>query len=622
MKAGPAIENRLPQRPETERELLGALLLDETGDAFREIISLLSASDFYLPVHRKIFSAMQKLVANGKRIDAILLADLLAEDTDLRDAGGIGFISSLSSLIHKKAAVGEWAKILRSVAIKRNVIYRSDELQRAAFDPQVTVAEIVNLADGLSSSLNTSALGDALGTLASEITPEHVTWIWPGRIPLGKITVLDGDPGLGKSAVTLDLAARITTGKPMPDGATGKAGGVLVLNAEDGSADTIVPRLVAMGATLDRVRILKTVHAAEGERQPEIPLDLPAIERAAESVKARLIIVDPLMAFLSSETNSFRDQDIRRALAPVALMAERLRAAVLIVRHLNKNAEGNPIYRGGGSIGIIGAARCGLLVARDPDDHENKKRILAVTKTNLGPGCPSLCYTIEPAAAESIRVCWAGESLHQASSLLASTIGREERTDMEEAQEFLTAVLEDGPLAAKDVLRKGHIQGYYEKTLKRAKDKIGIRSKRQGFGAGSTWVWELPSKGAKSNAKEVNSSDLTSFAQDTDSTSIESGTSPKKAKSPDMAFFEANTRPPSQPSENLEDRVRVVSWELRTPPIEIAGVGQITDTKTFADRTLERLQSLIENPKQRVAWTVSQLVQQLAQVGVVVEVLE
>lgn len=248
------LEKQLPQKPDIERELLGALLLDESGNQFKEIAFNLSSSDFHVAVNRKIFLAMQKLVAAGKRMGVLFLSDLLGADPDLESAGGLAYLSSLSTLIHKEAPVHQWAKILRDAATRRSVIYRADELRRLAFDPQSAVTEIANLTDGLSSLLNSSALGNGLGTLASEIAPETVTWIWPWRLPRGKITVLDGDPGLGKSAVTLDLASRITTGKPMPDGATGIAGGVLVLNAEDGSADTIVPRLQAMGAHLDRVR--------------------------------------------------------------------------------------------------------------------------------------------------------------------------------------------------------------------------------------------------------------------------------------------------------------------------------------------------------------------------------
>jgi hypothetical protein len=278
--------------------------------------------------------------------------------------------------------------------------------------------------------LNLDTVG-VFGQLASEVQPKRVEWLWPGRIPLGKVTVLDGDPSLGKSAITLDLAARVTTGRSMPDGSPSPTGGVLVLNAEDEDADTIVPRLKAMGARLDRVRILKILPDPDGERQPEIPGDLAAIEKAARSVGAKLIIIDPIMAFLGGRTNSFRDQDVRRALAPLARLAERLGVAIVIVRHLNKNTgEQNSLYRGGGSIGIIGAARSGLLVARNPDDETGEARILASTKANLGRLPTSLGYSIQTHGA-SICVAWTGESAYRAADLLA-VLDREERSAVQD----------------------------------------------------------------------------------------------------------------------------------------------------------------------------------------------
>ena len=237
----------------------------------------------------------------------------------------------------------------------------------------------------------------------------------------------------------------------MPDASPGVSGGVLVLNAEDDEADTIVPRLAAMNADLPLVRILKTLPGADGERQPEIPGDLAAIERAAKSVDAKLIIIDPLMAFLPGSTNSWKDQDVRRALAPLAALAERLGAAIVIVRHLTKNsAEGNPLYRGGGSIGIVGAARSGLLAANDPGDETGESRIIASTKSNLGRLPPSLRYVIEERG-ESIRVRWCGESQLRAATLLAAPDNKEGRTEVEGAAEFLRSTLDDGALAAKEV---------------------------------------------------------------------------------------------------------------------------------------------------------------------------
>jgi RecA-family ATPase len=225
------------------------------------------------------------------------------------------------------------------------------------------------------------------------VEPERVEWLWPGRLPLGKLAVLDGDPGLSKSVVTLDLAARVSAGLELPDSQPCEPAGVVVLSAEEGLRDTIRPRLDAAGANTERIVALSNVaEGRTGERVISLTKDLAIIERAIERVGAGLVIIDPLMAFLSEKTDSHKDQDVRRALAPLATLAERKRAAVLIVRHLNKAADGNTLYRGGGSIAIIGAARSGLVIAQDPEDSE--RRVLAANKHNLSGAAPSLPFRI------------------------------------------------------------------------------------------------------------------------------------------------------------------------------------------------------------------------------------
>ena len=183
-----------------------------------------------------------------------------------------------------------------------------------------------------------------IGTLLAEVQAETVEWLWERRIPLGKITVLDGDPDNGKSVLTTDLAARVTVGKAMPYG-FGKIfpqAGVAILSAEDGVGDTIRPRFDAAGGDPNQVVIL-------GNDDPfGIPEDLPELERAIKRVGAKLVIVDPIMAFLGENINSNSDKDVRSALKPLKQLAERSGAAVVIVRHLNKTPGGNVLYRGGG----------------------------------------------------------------------------------------------------------------------------------------------------------------------------------------------------------------------------------------------------------------------------------
>jgi hypothetical protein len=313
------------------------------------------------------------------------------------------------------------------------------------------------------------------------------------RLPLGKVAVLDGDPGLGKSTVTLDLAARISRGTGLPDDdRTARPAGAVLLTAEDGIADTIRPRLEAMGADLERVAVLDAVKDAEGRPMPpSLPDDVEVVRQAIRRMGARLLVVDPLMAFLAARVDSHRDQDIRGALALLADLAEQEGVAIVIVRHLNKSGGGHPLYRGGGSIGIIGAARAGLLAAPDPDD--DTRRVLAVTKSNLGPVPSSLAYRIVPAG-DTSRAEWEGVVDCPAAALLA--VQREEGASAgprEEAEGFLQEILGEGPMPAREVRKQAEDVGVSYATLRRAKDRLGVRAHKLGgrFGGDPRWYWEL-----------------------------------------------------------------------------------------------------------------------------------
>ena len=326
------------------------------------------------------------------------------------------------------------------------------------------------------------------GILLSEVEAERVKWLWFGRIPLGKITLIEGDPDNGKSAMTTDLAARVSTGRPWPDGALCPRGGAVILNAEDGLADTIKPRLVAAGGDASKVLALATVGRGESERLVSIPEDLGVIRRGIEHVGANLVVVDPLMAFLSGDVNSHRDQDVRRALAPLKTLAEDTGVAMIVVRHLNKGSGASPIYRGGGSIGIVGAARSTLLVARHPEDE--RRRVLARVKNNLAEPVPSLAFELVGTGDGSVRVEWKGETHHAADALLAAPADPEERSALDEATDFLRDALAGGPIWSVKVKKDARKAEVAEATLRRAKTALGVRSSKEADGS---WSWSLPS---------------------------------------------------------------------------------------------------------------------------------
>jgi RecA-family ATPase len=319
----------------------------------------------------------------------------------------------------------------------------------------------------------------ASGVLLSEVETEQVSWLWRGWLALGKLSVVDGDPGLGKSATVLDIAARVSTGREFPDGNRNEIGpgGVMVLSAEDALSDTIKPRLEAARANLERIASLAMLPDGSGhERLLSIPEDLHHLEAEIRRMEAKLVIVDPLMAFLSKKVDSHKDQDVRRALAPLAAVAERTGAAVQLVRHLSKGEGKNPVYRGGGSIGIIGAARMGSLVAIDPKDEE--RRVLAPVKNNLAVHPRSLIYTLEEAANGAVRVVWVGESEYSASELLQSV--RPDRADARrEAEAFLVSLLSDGPVPKAQVEEEARAANISDGTLRRAKSSLGVIPERE-----------------------------------------------------------------------------------------------------------------------------------------------
>jgi hypothetical protein len=325
----------------------------------------------------------------------------------------------------------------------------------------------------------------AVGILLSDVRPERVRWLWDSRIPRGKLTVLDGDPGLGKSTLSLAIAACVSRGAPLPHSSEPfEPAGVVLLSAEDDLADTIRPRLDAAGADVSRVLALRTV-PGDDSMPPSIPDDLDLVERAIERVGAALVVVDPLMAFLGAGVDGHKDQSVRRALHRLSALAEDSGAAVLVVRHLNKAAGGNPLYRGGGSIGIIGAARAGMLVARDPDD--DARRVLATTKCNLAAEPESLSFHLEQHN-DASRVVWDGVSAHDASHLLAESDG--DHTALEEAMEVVGDILAAGPVSSSDLRRRALNEGVSSRTLRRARSALGCVKHKSGMGGG--WTCELP----------------------------------------------------------------------------------------------------------------------------------
>jgi hypothetical protein len=250
--------------------------------------------------------------------------------------------------------------------------------------------------------------------------------------------LLVGDPGLCKSWITLDLAARLSAGRGMPDDAPAvPPGDVILLSAEDGLADTIRPRLDALGADVARIHHLAVVRAGDAERPVQLT-DTAALECAIRETGARLIIIDPIAAYLGS-TDAHRDAEVRGLMAPLAALAELTDAAILGVMHLAKSTQRPAIYRAVGSIAFAAAARTVLAVAADPERDD--RRIMAAVKSNLAASPAALADTLSDG-----RLVWAAEPVSQVdvdTLLSGPVLDRQERRA---ADEWLQERLADGPV--------------------------------------------------------------------------------------------------------------------------------------------------------------------------------
>jgi len=330
---------------------------------------------------------------------------------------------------------------------------------------------------------NSSARTTEVVTFA-DISPERVDWLWEGWLPRRAITVLAGEPGLGKSMLSLWLAARVTR--------TGRS--VLTLTAEDSLQNTVRPRLQAADAELSRVRPFRLVDQ-HGDRPPVLPDDIPSLRAVVEDGEIDLIVVDPLSSYLAGKVDSWKDQSVRRALAPLHALAEETNSAVLLIAHLNKSSSEDPLQRLGGSIGIPAAARSVLVLGRDPDDPEGERgsfRVLAHAKSNLGELAPSRRFEIVGTSMDAIEtacIVERGPSKYGARQLLVQPRPVRARK-RQQAAEWLLEQVAHGPRRVADLERLAWEQDFSWETVARAREELGIETMKLGLADG--WVWSKP----------------------------------------------------------------------------------------------------------------------------------
>lgn len=305
-----------------------------------------------------------------------------------------------------------------------------------------------------------------------DIKCENVEWLWYPFVPYGKITIIQGDPGEGKTTLVLQMIAKLTRGETIINSETKEPINVIYQTAEDGLSDTIKPRLVAANADCSKVLVI------DDKETPLTMLDV-RLEKAIAETSARLVVLDPIQGFLGADVDMHRANEIRPVMKHIAEIAEKYRCAIILVGHMNKNSNGKSSYRGLGSIDFQAAARSVLIVGRVKGEPE--VRVVCHVKSSLAPEGKSIAFRLDKE--EGFQ--WIGEYDVSVDDLLAAdNRGQKVR----EAKEFLKEILKSGSMTQKEISEEAENHGIKNKTLWNAKSDLKVESVK----IGNQWFWMLP----------------------------------------------------------------------------------------------------------------------------------
>jgi hypothetical protein len=364
--------------------------------------------------------------------------------------------------------------------------------------PAEDVIDHLNRGGSLSAVIEQPATANAIASIgirASDVEIEGMIWLWKHRLALGMLAGLDGDPEEGKSLFVADCAFHVTTGSPWPGGSPCPKGGVIWVGAEDSFKQITVPRLMAAGADCSKVRLVGTL---PGGRLLSLPEDVAVLEQLIEQDQALLLAFDPIMPYISKELSANTDKDVRQALTPLAEVLDRTGCAGLMLRHFNKNDRvAVALYRGLGSIAFNALSRTAMGVGRDKE--EPGARVLAMTKSNIGPKPKARRYRIEEATVGTDpktgapittgHLVWGDETEHEANAMFTAfgQVGQEKAA----GRDLLLNLLAGGrEVLVRDVFAAFNRADLTKKSAYYWKDKLGVQDRRQGFQGPSVWWLE------------------------------------------------------------------------------------------------------------------------------------
>ena len=354
----------------------------------------------------------------------------------------------------------------------------------------------------------------AVTVCLADIKSEPISWLWQGRIALGKLTLIAGDPGLGKSLLTTTLAAHVSKGYQWPVDATiPPKGSVLLLSAEDDAADTIKPRLEAAKADCQRIHIIHAIrnNSANGsstERMFSLSKDIQVLEGVLSSMKeCRLLIIDPISAYIDG-IDSYKNSAVRGLLAPLSAIAAKYHIAIILVTHLNKGNSTNALYRPMESLAFIANARSSYIVTKNKDNPE--ARLFLPIKNNLSEDNTGLSFSVIGADNGSAVITWGTKAVTiSADEAIAPRVIDGEQGITNQTMDFLRALLSNGPVKAGECQREARGAGISVKSLRTARERLGIKPRKCSFSGG--WEWALPIKVDAEEDQDIHSKETGTF---------------------------------------------------------------------------------------------------------------
>ena len=314
---------------------------------------------------------------------------------------------------------------------------------------------------------------------ASEIEPKEVKWLWYPYIPFGKVTLLQGDPGDGKSKLMLSIAALLSKGEALPfTDEEVEPMTIIYQTTEDDADDTVVPRFNSAGGNGENLIFIK-------EDEKSLSFGDNRIAEAIEKYHAKLLILDPMSSYIGENCSMNNANETRAEFSHLIAVAKNTGCAIVIIAHMNKMRDINPLYRTNGSIDIAGAARSILAITRTPNKEAPAERYMVQVKSNLAPTGSAILFEVAEKGVDFISEM--EMTAEEAFQSLAPKMGRPNEKEIK-AKEFLLEMLKDGEMLSSDCEERLEAAGFKKSTIKKAKKKAGVISRKQGF----LWYWSLP----------------------------------------------------------------------------------------------------------------------------------